>query len=311
MKLLTLLLCLLALGACVFKTKKCKGPRVAILQIAEGAALNAARQGLVDTLVAQGFSCPKELCGKVPQRRSDSAQKTLLYDCGQGAPPLCAAIARKFVSEQVDVVVAIGTPAAQAFLGEAACPPMVFLSVTEPKTAGLTGKSHVTGVSDATSAQAQLEYFKSIKPELKTLGMISNPSEINSSIAVQETQEAAKALGITIKVANASKVSEVAGAAQALAGDCQALFVNNDNTALAALPAVITAANAHKIPVFCSDLDTLEQGVSAALGPDQYALGVQAAKQVLAILEGVPVESIMIAYPEKTQGQELRGTSAP
>lgn len=266
-------------------------PQVCILQIAECPALDANRKGIVDALVANGYDAPS-------------------YECAQGNQALAKTIAQKFIAQKPKVIVAIGTPAAQAFLGEPACPPLVFSAVTDPQAARLLQNPNITGVSDAVPAEEQLVFFQKLLPSLKVLGMIHNPSEINSVLALEKTQKAAQLLGITIKVASANKNSEVMAAAQSLSSSCQALFVNNDNLALVSLPSIVTVANQNKIPVFCSDLEALDQGVAAALGPDQYGLGEQAGQKVLAILKNTPPAHLPVsgpdAFKEAVNGAQLK-----
>lgn len=271
-----LIVCSLGLFAC--RKGSTERPSVAITQISEHPALDNNRKGIVDTLVAKGYAAPS-------------------YECAHGNQALAKQIARKFISEQPKVIVAIATPSAQAFLGEPNCPPVVFSAITDPKLAGLMGKKHITGVTDLVDHKEQIAFFKQLLPELKTLGMIFNPSEINSILAVDMATQAAASLGITIKTAPANKNSEVMSAAQVLSTSCQALFVDNDNVALAAIASIVQVANQSKLPVFCSDLETLELGVSASLGPDQYALGQQVAQQVIALLEGTAPSSIPIEGP--------------
>ena len=82
-----------------------------------------------------------------------------------------------------------------------------------------------------------------------------------------------------------------------LVGKVDAVFINNDNTALAAFDSVIKISNSYKIPVFTSDIDLVPKGALAALGPDQYELGRQTGRMVARILKGEPVQSIAPELP--------------
>ncbi|MEN8236939.1 MAG: ABC transporter substrate binding protein [Pseudomonadota bacterium] len=90
-------------------------------------------------------------------------------------------------------------------------------------------------------------------------------------------------------------------AAIRLAGTVDALFVNNDNTALAAFEAVVQAGLRHSIPVFVSDTDMLDRGALAALGPNQYEIGKQAGNQVARLLMGEKISSITVEFPQKIE----------
>ena len=129
-------------------------------------------------------------------------------------------------------------------------------------------EGNITGVSNFIEVKKQIKAFRKILPGLKRLGIIYNPGEANSVILLEKTQSAAKDEGINLVAIPASKTSEVLTAAQNLIGKIDAIFINNDNTALAAFDAVTKVGNEHKIPVFVSDVNCLQKGALAALGPD-------------------------------------------
>ena len=119
---------------------------------------------------------------------------------------------------------------------------------------------------------------------------------------MDKTQSAAKEQGIVLHPTPASKTSEVLSAAQNLVGKVDAIFINNDNTALAAFDAITKIGNEHKIPIFVSDIDCLQKGALAALGPDQYHLGRQAGKMVVTILkEKLKPSNIPVEWPKKVE----------
>ena len=47
---------------------------------------------------------------------------------------------------------------------------------------------------------------------------------------------------------------------QSLIGKVDAIFINNDNTALAAFEAIGTISQEHNLPVFVSDIDFIKKG---------------------------------------------------
>ncbi|MDP5370075.1 MAG: hypothetical protein NWR39_00655 [Pseudomonadota bacterium] len=104
---------------------------------------------------------------------------------------------------------------------------------------------------------------------------------------------------ITIPPTAATKTSDVMAAAQNLLQKAQAIFINNDNTALSAIDVIVKVATEHNIPVFTSDVDCLEKGALAALGPDQYELGKQAGKMTHRILLDELPSSIPVEMPKK------------
>lgn len=273
----------------VFSKEYLPEARISILQIVDHPALNRTRDGIKDGLAKEGFKVGGNLI--------------LEIQSAQGNPAIAAQIAQKFVSDKADIVVALGTTAAQAAKAAAkgSSVVIVFSSITDPLSAKLVESwenpgENISGISNFVPVRPRFEFFRTLLPRLNSLGIVYNPGDANSLALLQEMEETAKEMGIELKTATASKTSEVFSAAQNLASKVDALFINNDNTALAAFDSVVRAGNMAQKPVFVSDLDVLEQGALASLGPDQYELGLQTAQMITRILKNPsqplpPVES--------------------
>jgi putative ABC transport system substrate-binding protein len=279
----------------LFSPTAAKPPtKISILQIVEHPALNATRDGLLDELKKLGYE----------------EGKTLIvdYQSAQGNSALAAQIAQKFTSNQADIIVAIGTKAAQAAMAASRNTkiPLVFSSVTDPLGAKLvsnlkTPNGSVTGISNLISVEPQFKLFKQLLPGLKTLGIVYDPGEANSISLNKAMEEEADKVGLKLVFAVASKSSEVLAASQSLCGKVDALFVNNDNTALSAFGSVIKAAKSCDIPAFVSDIDLADQGALAALGPDQTELGRQTARMVDGILKNPDSPLPSVEFPKKME----------
>ena len=88
----------------------------------------------------------------------------------QGDPSNCESIATKFVNDKVDLILAIATNAAQAAANATKDIPIVLTAVTDPKYSGLVDTNekpggNVTGTSDLTPVEAQIELLKDILPK--------------------------------------------------------------------------------------------------------------------------------------------------
>ncbi len=254
-------------------------PVVGVIQAIEHPALDQTRKGILDELRARGFTDQK-----IDWR----------YESAQGNPSLATQIAQKFIGQHAAVLVTIGTTVSQAALQAihqaGGGIPLVFASVTNPIAAKLVASDKeaekgVSGVSNYVSAKTQFAYFKQLLPSLQRLGVVYNPGEANSVVLNDEMVKAGEAMGIEIIFATANKTNDVSTATQSLLNKVDAIFINNDNTALASFDSVVAAARLQSIPVFVSDLDCLKNDALAALGADQYALGRQVGKIVADILE--------------------------
>lgn len=90
-------------------------------------------------------------------------------------------IMQQFSSDKKDLVFAVTTPTAQAAKNQVdKSIPVVFASVTDPKSAGLEGIPNVTGTSGAAPINENLKLMRKIFPKAKNIGIIYNSSEQNS-----------------------------------------------------------------------------------------------------------------------------------
>ena len=276
-------------------TSKNNIPTIGVIQVVEHPALDRTRQGVLDELLSQGYKPEKTM--------------QWLYESAQGNPTLATQIAQKLVGQNVKLIVAIGTMPAQAVAkatkrGADGNIPVVFASVTDPLEAKLIPNlkapgDNVSGVSNFVEVNQQFDLFKKIIPSLKNIGIIYNPGEANSVSLVELMQKAAQLKDLNLVLMPASKTSEVSAAAQGLIGKVDAIFINNDNTALSAFDAIFKVALERKIPVFSSDTDMLAKGALAALGPDQYQIGRQAGRMVVKILRGQAAPAtISVEFPQ-------------
>lgn len=261
---------------------------IGVIQLVEHPALDQTRKGILDELVAQGLD----------------PQKTLQWqwESAQGNPSLATQIAQKFVGQQVTMIAAIATVPAQAALSvtKGSMIPVVYSSVTDPKGAKLEGPN-ITGVSNFIPVNQQLAFIKKVVPSVKRIGVIYNPGEANSRSVISMMEAEAKNLDLEIVTAPATKTCDVLSAAQSLMGKVDTVFINNDNTALAAFDAVAKACSG-KVPLFTSDTDVLEKGAIAAIGPNQYQLGRQTGRMIAQLLKGeTQIQTTPTAYPETVE----------
>lgn len=270
-----------------------KPKTVFISQVVEHPALNTTIKGIVDALHAYGF------------KRGDNLD--LRIESAQANPTLAAQIASKFINQKPDVVVGVGTISALSFAKAAASGKvtLAFSSVTDPVGANLVKslqkpENNISGVSNFVMLEPQLKLFKQLQPQLKRLGIIYNPGEINSISIVNKLASICSSMDITLVKQAAAKTADVAQNATKLAHSVDAIFISNDNTALSALQSIIKAAQKAQIPVYVSDTDAVYQGAVAALGPNQYQVGFQTGKMIVRVLHGADIGQQAVEFPSKT-----------
>jgi len=269
-----------------------EGAFVAVTAIVEHPALDACRDGIRDELKASGFE--------------DGKNFRFTYESAQGNPGTAVQIAQKLVGETPTVIVPISTPSAQAVIAATQDIPVVFTAVTDPVGAKLVSNAekpggNVTGMSDLSPIAKQLELIQQIVPSAKKIGVPYNPGEANAVTLVGLVKENAKALGMEVVEASATKSSEVQAAAQSLVGKVDVIYVPTDNTIVSALEAVVGVGVDNKLPVFAGDTDSVKRGVIAAVGFDYYDVGRQTGKIVARILKGEKPGDIAVQGVEITQ----------
>lgn len=250
---------------------------VAVTAIVEHPALDAVRDGVKDELKAAGFEAGKNL--------------EYEYQSAQGNNGTASQIARKFIGDRPDVIVAIATPSAQAVVAATRDIPVVYAAVTDPVAAKLvkgwdaTG-TNVTGVSDRSPLDKHLALIKRIVPSAKRVGVIYSPGEANSVAIIEALKKAAPAAGLTLVEGPAARTVDVPSATQSLVGKVDVIYAPTDNNVMSAFEGIVKVAQQAKIPLIAADTGAVERGAAAALGLDYYDLGRQTGKVVVRILKG-------------------------
>ena len=267
----------LALAVAAVAPAMAQQKSVAVTAIVEHPALDAVRDGVQAALKDAGFESGKNLKWQ--------------YQSAQGNTGTAAQIARKFVGDKPDAIVAIATPSAQAVVASTKNVPVVFSAVTDPVVAKLLAswepsKTNVTGVSDMLALDKQMELLKQVVPNAKRVGMVYNPGEANSVVVVKELQKLLPTLGMTLVEAAAPRSVDVGSAARSLIGKVDVIYTNTDNNVVSAYEALVKVGQEAKIPLVASDTDSVKRGAIAAFGINYRDLGEQTGRMVVRILKG-------------------------
>nr|WP_236778754.1 ABC transporter substrate-binding protein [Azoarcus olearius] len=250
---------------------------VAVTAIVEHPALDAVRDGVKDALAKAGYEDGKNLRWQ--------------YQSAQGNTGTAAQIARKFVGDQPDVIVAIATPSAQAVVAATKQVPVVYSGVTDPVAAQLVpgmgpSGSNVTGVSDMLALDKQVELIRRVVPAAKRVGMVYNPGEANSVVVVKALRELLPKHGMSLVEAAAPRSVDVGSAARSLTGKVDVIYTNTDNNVVSAYESLVKVGNDAKIPLVAADTDSVKRGAIAAVGINYRDLGEQTGRMVVRILKG-------------------------
>ena len=201
-------------------------------------------------------------------------------------------IATNYKADKKDLVFGIATPSAQALVNNISDIPVLFSAVTDPASAKLLN-SNVTGTSDKLeNVVAQLDLLLKIKPGVKKIGVLYNPSEQNSAVQVQEIQKIAKQKNIEVVLQGINNFGELAQATKNLLGSTDALYLPTDNLVVSGMNLIASEAVNAKKPVVVSENSSVKEGALFTMGLDYYALGKRTGEMAIEILKGKPVSQI-------------------
>ena len=251
--------------------------KVGIIQLMEHPSLDTIRTSIIEGLEEEGYV--------------DGENVVIDYQNGQNDMSTMKNIAQKFVGDEVDVIVAIATPAAQAALSETTDIPIVFAAITDPVDAELVDTleapgGNVTGTSDEVSAEQIMGLAKEITPGFKTIGALYNIGEDNSVSVVAGLKDFAAKNGYKVVESTVTNTSEVQQAAQYLADKVDVVFSPIDNTIASSMAVVTDIFNKADIPYYVSADSMVKDGGLATYGIDYTVLGNETAKMIADILGG-------------------------
>lgn len=268
----TLLLSLILMGC---TSKSDQRLTIGVVQLVQHPALDATVEGLKDFL----------------EENNLIDQVIIDVKNAQGDPGIALSIAQQFVNDDVDLIYAIATPAAQAAFNATIDKqiPIVFNAVTDPVAAGIadsleSSNNHVTGVSDAAPLELQLALIREILPDAKKIGLLYNLGEINGQIQVEQVRELAPKFGLEAVITGVSAANEIDSATSQLVNNVDAIYNITDNMIANATSLIVDIAFRNNIPVFGAEDGQMEQGLLAVEGLSYFKLGQQAGPLVKAIL---------------------------
>jgi putative ABC transport system substrate-binding protein len=208
-------------------------------------------------------------------------------------------IASRIIASKPKLILAVGTLAAQVAKEAFQDIPIVFFMVPNPHKYRLQGKN-MAGISLDIPAELQFAIYKSLVPQLHTLGAIYDPEK--TSLIAQEAQAAAQKLGLELLVAPVMSEKDVPAAIRGLLGKIDALWMLPDDTVITpeSFKFLLLTAFENNIPFLAISDIFVEVGALAALSPDYTDVGRQACQLARDIESGqLNLGRIDVVPPEK------------
>lgn len=249
--------------------------KIGITQIVEHQSLDDVRQGVIDSLKANGYG-------------EDKVE--ISYKNAQGDFGTAQIIAQEFKNTS-DIVVAISTPSAQAAVNNIKDKPIFFAAITNPESAGVLAEN-VTGVSDRSPVKKQVELIKEILPETKKIGVVYNTSEQNSFYLTDEFKKEAEKNGYEVVIKGITNVNEIASALDTILPEIDVLYTTIDNTIASTYPLIIEKSKKANKPVIGATKNYVDQGALASEGISDYKVGYQTGEMIVRYLKGEDIKNM-------------------
>lgn len=201
-------------------------------------------------------------------------------------------IINRFITRDVDLILANSTPALQAAATATVDIPVLGTAITDYATAleledfsGTVG-GNISGTSDMVSPEEQARVMLEFVPEAKTVAMLCCTSEENSVYQVNELKKELEAKGVTCVAANFTDTNDIADAVREAIKNCDALYIPADNKAASAAEVIDDICRPAGIPVFAADEGTYAACGAVTLSVSYYHLGYKTGEMAAEILKG-------------------------
>jgi len=261
---------------------------IGIIQYVEHVALDSSREGFVDALSDNGYVDGENIEIDVQNAQADQSNLSTISD--------------RFVSNKVDLVLAIATPAAQSIAGKTTEIPILGTAITDYEAAKLVKSNeapggNVSGTTDMNPIKEQIELLVKLVPDAETVGVIYTSSEDNSIVQAAIAKEVIEELGLTYTEVTVTNSNDVQQATQYIVEKCDAIYLPTDNVLASSMPIVNGVTVESKTPVICGESGMVEGGGLATLGINYYDLGYKTGLMAVKVLKGeaepatMPIES--------------------
>ena len=265
--------------------------KVGVCQLVQHPALDLATKGFVDAL--------KEELG-------DSVE--IDVQNASGDTSVCSTIVNKFVSKNVDLIMANATPALNAAYNATADIPILGTSITEYGVAldttlvnGVVG-GNVSGTSDLAPLDQQADMILDFFPTVQKVGIVYCAAEANSKYQVEQVKAHLEANGVDVEVFSFENSNDVSMVVSAACAFSNVLYIPTDNTAAESAEIIRNIVVENNTVVFAGEENLAKICGIASLSISYYDLGVATGKMAAKILKGeADISTMPIEYAPATK----------
>lgn len=263
---------------------------IGVIQYVQHVALDSAREGFVQALADNGFVDGENIVLDIQNAQADASNLATISD--------------RFVGNNVDLVLAIATPAAQSTAGKTTTIPILGTAITDYVAARLITSNevpgtNVSGTTDMNPVADQIKLLKELFPDTKTVGVLYTSSEDNSVLQAKMAKEAIEAEGMIYTEVTITNSNDVQQATQSIVEECDAIYIPTDNVFASSMPVVYEVATAAKKPLIGGEAGMVQAGGLATLGINYHDLGYQTGLMAIRVLNGEDISTMPIETAAK------------
>jgi ABC-type uncharacterized transport system substrate-binding protein len=232
---------------------------------------------------------------------------TILYRSAEGQVERLPALAAELVRRRVAVLAGFGNVIAVAAKPATTTIPIVFGVPEDPVRLGLVASlarpgGNLTGVNFLSTelTAKRLELLRGLVPGAVKVAVLVDPAVPPTETALRELEGAADAMGLRIRILNASSSSEINAAFATLARERpDALFVGPGFLFTSRRVQLVHLATLHKVPATYQARDFAEAGGLMSYGPNYLDAHRQIGVYVGRILKGAKPADLPVVQSTK------------
>jgi putative ABC transport system substrate-binding protein len=237
----------------------------------------------------------------------DGQSITIVYRATDWKYERLPALAADLVRLKVDVIVTASPPATEAAKRATSTIPIVFTVAGDPVAAGFVASlarpgGNLTGLATTSPELVgkQLEMLRAVAPKISRVAVLQNPSNHGHRQALQQAEDAARALGVQLQILGARTPSEIEAAFAAMSSQhAGGLLVLRDAMFRVQRAQIVALAAKSRLPAIYGLREEAEAGGLIAYGASVPELYRRAATYVDRILKGTKPADLPVEQPTK------------
>lgn len=265
---------------------------IMLLQYNDSPLSELSKEGIIDGLEAIGYF--KDVNYKLKSLNAQGDVSTLNIMV-EGA-----------LNDNPDLIFVTSTPTLQVVARKIQNIPVVFTVVADPVAAGV-GTSfaehmpNITGISTLGDYEGMAKWLKIMMPEIKTVGTVFTPGELNSVKNLEDFKNACNKFDIELLSVPVNSSTEVNDAALSLVSQkpdviCQII----DNLTSGAFSSIAKVAKDQHVPLFGFVSEQAKQGAAFVVSRNYYQAGIDAVRLAQKIFDGQLPQHLPFEFVSKT-----------